>query len=86
MIGLNHGVMVIVLDGNSEIGEHVNLCYLICLRHLIISRAVKNCIFSSEITNFFHACASYSELPTNISTMDNTRKRMIGLNLGVNIY
>ena len=25
--------MVLVLDGNSEIGAHV--CYLICLRHLI---------------------------------------------------
>ena len=32
------------LDGNSEIGAHVknNLCYLICLRHLIKSRAVTN--------------------------------------------
>ena len=36
--------MVLVLDGNSEIGEHVRsyLCYLICLRHRIISRAVTN--------------------------------------------
>ena len=32
--------MVLILDGNSEIGAHVrsNLCYLIFLRHLIISR------------------------------------------------
>ena len=31
-------IMVLTLDGNSEIGAHVrsNLCYLICLRHLII--------------------------------------------------
>ena len=33
--------MVLILDGNSEIGAHVrsNLCYFICLRHLIRSRA-----------------------------------------------
>ena len=36
--------VVLKLDGNSEIGVYVrsNLCYLICLRHLIISRAVTN--------------------------------------------
>ena len=29
--------MVLLLDGNSETGTHVisNLCYLICLRHLV---------------------------------------------------
>ena len=36
-----------ILDGNSEIGAHVrsNLCYLICLRRLIRSRAVTNRLF-----------------------------------------
>ena len=36
--------MVLMLDGSSEIGKHrrSNLCYLICLRHLIRSRAVTN--------------------------------------------
>ena len=40
-------VMVLILDGNSEIGAHVgwNICYLIWLRHLIRSRAVRNRIF-----------------------------------------
>ena len=30
--------MALILDGNSEIGAHVksSLCYLICLRHMII--------------------------------------------------
>ena len=34
--------MVPLLDGYLEIGGHVrsNICYLICLRHLIRSRAV----------------------------------------------
>ena len=36
--------MVLILDGNSEIGAHVRseLYYLICLGHLIRSRAVTN--------------------------------------------
>ena len=40
--------MVLILVGNSEIGAHVlwsKLCYLICLRHLIRSRAIANRIF-----------------------------------------
>ena len=34
----------LIFDGNSEIGAHVRsiLCYLICSRHLIRSRAVTN--------------------------------------------
>ena len=37
-------LMVLILDGNVEIGALVssNLCYLICLRNLIRSRAVTN--------------------------------------------
>ena len=36
--------LVLILDVNSEKGAQVrsNLCYLICLRHLMGSRAVKN--------------------------------------------
>ena len=32
--------MVLILDGDSEIGVQVgrNLCYLICLRHLILPK------------------------------------------------
>ena len=45
---------MVLIDGNSEIGAHVrsNLCYLICLRHLIRSRAVTNRISISEKTYF----------------------------------
>ena len=52
--------MALILDGNSEIGSHVrsNLCYLICLRHLIISGAVTN--------RTYGICP---KLPSNISTM-----------------
>ena len=42
--------MGLKLDGISEIDAHVssNLCYLICLKHLIGPRAVTNRIFSSK--------------------------------------
>ena len=39
------GLMVLVISyDNSEVGAHVrsNLCYLICLKHLIRSRGVTN--------------------------------------------
>ena len=64
--------MVLILNGNSEIGTHVrsNFCELICLRHLIISRAVMNWIFFfSAKTYFLHACKPCSELPTNIAAL-----------------
>ena len=40
----SHVVMVLMLDGSSGISAHVwnNIFYLICLRHLIRSRAVTN--------------------------------------------
>ena len=62
--------MVLILDGNSEIGAHVwsNLCYLICLRHLIRSKTVTNLIFPI----FLHACATCSKLPSDISNMDGS--------------
>ena len=64
--------MVHILDGNSEMGVRVrnNLYYLICLRHLITSRAVTNRNFSSpKRPIILHGCATCFELPTNISTM-----------------
>ena len=66
--------MVLICDGNSEIGAHVesNLCYLICLRHLIRSKAVTNRIYFSPETLFFflHGCAICSKLSSYISTME----------------
>ena len=49
---LNTCIMVVILHDNSEIGAHVrnHFCYLICLRHSIRSRAVKNYIFFSKTT------------------------------------
>ena len=46
-----------------------NLCYLICLRHLIWSRVVANRIFSLKIPISPHACVTLSELQSNISNM-----------------
>ena len=65
---------VLELDVNSEIGAHVrsNPCYLICLRHLIRTRAVANRIFSPERYIFLYAYATCSELPSYTSTMGRT--------------
>ena len=60
--------MVLILYDNLEIGAHVskNLYYLICLRHLIRSRAVTNLIFLKTYI-FLFACAKCSELPSNLN-------------------
>ena len=62
--------MVLIADGNSEVGAHANLCYLICSRHLIRSRAVTNLIFlllqKRPISFMREQC---SELPSNTKTM-----------------
>ena len=62
--------MVLISDGKSERGARVrsNLCYLICLRQLVRSRAATNRIFLAEKI-FLHTCAACSELPPSISTM-----------------
>ena len=46
--------VILISGGNSEIGGHIrsNLCYLICVRHLIRSRAVANRICCSKKTYF----------------------------------
>ena len=64
--------MVLIQDGNLGIGAHVqcNLCYLICVRHLIRSRAVTNRNFFPNTSIFIHSCAIYSELLFNIKNMD----------------
>ena len=51
--------MVLMFDGNSKICAHVrnNLCYLICLRHLISSRAVQPAAKSSQLEGLI--CALY---------------------------
>ena len=54
--------MVLILDGNPELGAQVrsNLVYLICLRHSIRSRAVTNQIFFSENAYFPSSVAHLS--------------------------
>ena len=74
---LHEWSMELILDGNPEVGAQVRniLCYLICLRHLIRSRAVTNWIFSPKRPFYLHAFATYSELPSNICTMKGMRHR-----------
>ena len=68
------GLMVLILDGNCEIGAHVrsNLCYLTYLRTLISSRVGTNRIFLSEKTYIPSCVRTCSVLPSNKSTMDPT--------------
>ena len=70
-LGSKGYIMVLTLDGISDIGAHVrrNLCYLICLRLLIRSRVVTNRFFSPKICIFLYARASFTDLPSNISSM-----------------
>ena len=65
--------MAFILDSTWEIVALVrsNLYYSIVVRPLILSRAVTDRIvfFSLKRPVFLHACATCSELPSNISTM-----------------
>jgi len=60
--------MVLILDGNSEMGAHVrsNLCYLISFRHLI---RLREYVFIRKGFFFVHTCTVCSEFPSNFSTM-----------------
>ena len=59
--------MVLILDGNSEIGAHVR--NKLCFRHLIRSRAVSNLISLPKTPIYLHACATCSGFSPNISLM-----------------
>ena len=63
-------VLVLISNGNSEIGAHVrsNLRFMICLRHWIRSRAV-GVFFSPKRSIFSLACATCNELQSDISTL-----------------
>ena len=82
---LSHQTMVLIfIDGKSEIGVQLrrNICYLVSLRHLIRSRAVTNLILFSPLRPIFlHACATCSELPSDIGTMHQTYAVFLDLDL-----
>ena len=50
--------IALILDGSSELGVHVrsNLCWLICLKHLIRSRAVTDRTYIFSEKAYFHSC------------------------------
>ena len=55
-------VMVLIGDGNSEIGANVRIdhCYMICLRDLIMSRAVTRAdLFFLQKDLFSFMCAQH---------------------------
>ena len=62
-------LMVLILDGNSEIGTHVrrNLWYFIYLGYWEQSQIGFS--FSIIEVYFLHTCATCSDLPSNVSTM-----------------
>ena len=64
--------LVLILYGNSGMGAHLwsDLSYLICLRHLLRSRAVTKIDFCSpKRPIYLHTCAMCFEVLSNISTM-----------------
>ena len=71
--GCNTSVILLILDGNTDIGVHIRrlLWHLICLRHFLRSREVTIRIFFFSEKNpiLLHACATCFELPSNICAM-----------------
>ena len=59
--------LVLISQGNSEIGEHIqsNLSDLICLKHLIRTYQ----IFLEKRPILLNVCAIWSELPSDINTL-----------------
>ena len=71
ILALAGSVMVLFLDGNSEIAPHVwnNLSYLIFSWHLFRSTGVTNLIFFQKRPIILHTGGTFSELPYCISIM-----------------
>ena len=63
--------MVLILDGSSEHGAHIwnESGISICERHLDTSKKSLNPISFFESPISLHMCATYSDLPSYISTM-----------------
>ena len=62
--------MVLILDGNSKIGAHViTLLFGLFKAFDYIGSSRESDFFSPTRPIFLHACATYSKLPSNISTM-----------------
>ena len=64
--------MVLIIDGSSAQGAQIwrNWYISICWRHLVISKKSSNPIFFRKRPILFPTCATCSELPSYISTMD----------------
>ena len=69
--------MELILDGNSEIDAHIrsNLCYLICLRHLIRSH---NLDFSTNEPIFLHAAQHFLSYHGKTDHLEARKRTFIG--------
>ena len=77
-------VMVLILDGNSDISAHFwsEIGALICLRHLFRSTAVADLKSISKRPVCLHTGATIAELPSDIVTADIVdRKEMVSVQL-----
>ena len=63
--------MFLILDGKLEIFAQVwsNLSNLICIGHLLRSRAVTNLIFFRKLHILLFTCATCSKIPSDASTL-----------------
>ena len=63
--------MVLVIDGSSEIGAHTcGLSRLSDMGNALVESSHKSDVFQKKKKKiFFYTCATYSELISNISTM-----------------
>ena len=79
---ISFSIMVLTLDGNSELGAHVrsNLCFffLFFFKDIRLDwKQLQIWIFFLEKPIFPHRFATYSEWPSNISTM-SSKERLQG--------
>ena len=75
---INAANMVLGLDGHSEIDAQVRgkICDLIYLKHKVATLSIiydlKSDFFNPKRHTFLYACVTFSDLPSNISTMATT--------------
>ena len=61
--------MILILDDKSVISKVQSLIFVLLKAFDWIESSHKSGSFSRKRLIFFHACASFSELPSNLSTM-----------------
>ena len=64
--------MVLTLEGSSDYGAHIwnKSSILICQRYLVTMTESLNPIFSERANFTSYTCATFSELPSYVSTLE----------------